>query len=92
MSQAQQAHVQGLVAVGCIYIATACDRQTKKVVGFITIAHPSYLILTSTFRPLINRKLEEKDCGEGPNLENIFEDDIHMNEIQEKIIVITLTK
>lgn len=39
------------------------------------------------FRPLINRKLEEKDCGEGPNLENIFEDDIHMNEIQENIIV-----
>ena len=39
------------------------------------------------FRPLINRKLEEKDCGEGPNLENIFEDDIHMKDVQEKIIV-----
>lgn len=38
-------------------------------------------------RPLINRKLEEKDCGEGPSLEIIFEDDVHMKEIQEKIIV-----
>jgi dynein heavy chain len=35
---------------------------------------------------LINRKLEEKDCGEGPNLENIFEDDIHMKDVQENII------
>ena len=36
---------------------------------------------------MINRKLEEKDCGEGPSLEIIFEDDVHMKEIQEKIIV-----
>lgn len=34
--------------------------------------------------------MEEKDCGEGPNLEIIFEDDTHMNDIQEKIIVMAL--
>lgn len=43
-------------------------------------------------RPLINRKLEEKDCGEGPNLEIIFEDDVHLNNIQEKIIVSIIIK
>ncbi|EDV29711.1 uncharacterized protein TRIADDRAFT_18356 [Trichoplax adhaerens] len=29
-------------------------------------------------RPLINGKLEEKTCGEGPNLSTIFEDDRHL--------------
>lgn len=43
-------------------------------------------------RPLINRKLEEKDCGEGPNLEIIFEDDVHLKEVQEKIIVNAISK
>lgn len=56
--------------------------------GGISCVHLAGLTI---FRPLINRKLEEKDCGEGPNLENIFEDDIHMNDIQERIIVSTCT-
>ena len=36
-------------------------------------------------RPLINRKLEEKVCGEGPSLEVIFEADAHLMELQDGV-------
>lgn len=38
-------------------------------------------------RPLINEKLEEKDCGDGPKLEVIFEDDDQLKQLQHEIIV-----
>jgi len=53
---------------------------------------PSTLISIILFilfigRPLINEKLEDKDCGDGPNLESIFEDDHHLDELQKAIKV-----
>ena len=38
-------------------------------------------------RPLINGKHEEKDCGDGPKLEIIFEDDTHLKELEQDTIV-----
>ena len=38
-------------------------------------------------RPLINRKPEEKTCGEGPSLEAIFDDDTHLQDISASIQV-----
>ena len=31
-------------------------------------------------RPIINGKMEEKTCGEGPSLISMFDDDTHLNE------------
>lgn len=38
-------------------------------------------------RPLINSKVEEKTCGEGPSLECIFEDDAHLSGLCQNIQV-----
>ena len=38
-------------------------------------------------RPVINRKLEDKVCGSGPNLKAIFEDDINMRKLGQGIQV-----
>jgi dynein heavy chain len=35
-------------------------------------------------RPIINRKCEEKTCGEGPKLEIMFEDDQHLKALENK--------
>ena len=35
-------------------------------------------------RPIINRKFEEKTCGEGPKLEIMFEDDQHLKNLEVK--------
>ena len=35
-------------------------------------------------RPIINRKFEEKVCGEGPKLEVMFEDDQHLKNLESK--------
>ncbi|XP_067839723.1 dynein axonemal heavy chain 6 [Heptranchias perlo] len=37
-------------------------------------------------RPIINKKIEEKTCGEGPNLAAILEDDKHLVETIENIV------
>lgn len=38
-------------------------------------------------RPIINKKIEEKTCGEGPNLAEVLEDDNYMVETIQKIMV-----
>ena len=38
-------------------------------------------------RPLINGQLEEKVCGEGPGLEDVFEDDSHLEQLNNSIQV-----
>ncbi len=35
-------------------------------------------------KPIINRKFEEKTCGEGPKLEMMFEDDSHLKALENK--------
>ena len=35
-------------------------------------------------RPIINRKFEEKTCGEGPKLDIMFDDDQHLKNIENK--------
>jgi dynein heavy chain len=35
-------------------------------------------------RPIINRKFEEKTCGDGPQLEIMFEDDQHLKNLESK--------
>ncbi len=40
---------------------------------------------SSFFRPIINGKVEEKTCGEGPGLSNMFDDDKHLQEIVSSI-------
>jgi hypothetical protein len=35
-------------------------------------------------RPIINRKFEEKTCGEGPKLEIMFDDDQHLKNLEAK--------
>ena len=44
-------------------------------------------VCTCTCRPLINRQVEEKVCGEGPCLEDVFEDDTHLLELNNSIQV-----
>ena len=41
---------------------------------------------THSNRPLINRKLEDKTCGEGPSLEIIFEDDGHLLKLSQGVL------
>ena len=41
-------------------------------------------------RPLINGQLEEKVCGEGPCLEDVFEDDSHLEQLNNSIQVYIL--
>lgn len=36
---------------------------------------------------MINSQVEEKVCGDGPCLEDVFEDDTHLHEINNKIQV-----
>ncbi len=40
-----------------------------------------------TCRPLINHKVEDKVCGEGPDLEAIFEADSHLQGLCQNIQV-----
>lgn len=35
-------------------------------------------------RPIINRKFEEKTCGQGPKLDMMFEDDSHLKAVENK--------
>ena len=35
-------------------------------------------------RPIINRKFEEKICGEGPKLELMFDEDLHLKSLESK--------
>ena len=35
-------------------------------------------------RPIINRKFEEKTCGDGPNLDVMFDDDQHLKNLEAK--------
>ena len=41
-------------------------------------------------RPLINGQLEEKVCGDGPCLEGVFEDDTHLQGLNNSIQVHTI--
>lgn len=36
-------------------------------------------------RPVINGKIEEKTCGDGPSLMNMFDDDAYLRDIIQKI-------
>lgn len=38
-------------------------------------------------RPIINNKIEEKTCGEGPSLSTMFKDDKHLQAIIQQIKV-----
>lgn len=38
-------------------------------------------------RPLINGKLEDKTCGDGPSLDCIFEDDSHLQQLTQDVLV-----
>ena len=53
--------------------------------------NPYYTItITCThalFRPMINKKLEEKVCGDGPCLSIVFEDDIELMDLHQEIQV-----
>ena len=55
------------------------------------ICNPNYTItITCTralFRPMINKKLEEKVCGDGPCLSIVFEDDIELMDLHQEIQV-----
>ena len=48
----------------------------------------SYLIaVILLFRPMINKKLEDKTCGDGPSLAVVFEDDIELMDVHQEIQV-----
>ena len=47
----------------------------------------NYMLLNHCNRPLINGKLEDKSCGDGPSLDSIFEDDVHLQQLIEGILV-----
>ena len=52
-----------------------------------SLATHNYLFV-QCYRPLINGQLEEKVCGDGPSLEDVFEDDSHLQELNNNIQVI----
>ena len=45
------------------------------------------LSISTTNRPLINQKFEEKTCGQGPSLVAVFDDDTQLQELSNKIQV-----
>ena len=45
------------------------------------------LSVSTTNRPLINQKFEEKTCGQGPSLVAVFDDDTQLQELSNKIQV-----
>ena len=51
-----------------------------------SVTHASIVVLYN-YRPLINHKVEDKVCGEGPDLEAIFEADSHLQGLCQSIQV-----
>ena len=65
----------------CTYTCTL----TCTSLFFVPITHS--IPPTLLYRPLINRKMEDKTCGNGPDLRTIFEDDSVMIELSQSIQV-----
>ncbi|KTF76184.1 hypothetical protein cypCar_00047512, partial [Cyprinus carpio] len=60
-------------------VAEITGRFEKTVLSLDTLLQDSYF--DAFTQPIINKKVEEKTCGDGPSLEEILEDDAYLQDI-----------